>query len=579
MGRVHLFSFKSIDASWTYLGALLATTTVTGSTGTLEDTASVFTTTSTHGMSAKSKIRFFPSSWGSMYGGLSARTSYYVRKVISSTTFTIATDRIHNSAGAAYVMPAATQHAAMNLGVSVTTRGGVNDNIFTCTNTKGLVVRGAVTFTASPIPLTSGPSATKLFGGVVAKKTYFIFSILSDTTFSISLTLNGAQMDLSGAKSGNMYMRANACCMSMSIAGNAEFSSSVAIEKSLVAVGAPSGRAFYGVSPEIDSPSCGLVFIFLTSMNFFNRDMKQTNRAGGIVATLKPPKRMVSGFSSSANFPSFPPSPVESVHPTYSRFGASIALRNKTLFISSSHVDDQWQNKYAGVIFIFRPQKSFTMIPDFQSYYDYSSWDLCATLVAPDSYPGMMFGWSMSLSIDGRFLVVGAPSDSTSSANNYYAVSSGSAYVLEHNSRGNWTFISKLSPSSPQAGARFGHSVAVGYSSKSNLSGFYVGSPLFDCSSKRRSQLFDFEMVPDCGTVEMYELVPDFQFFVVLLNPTSTASNGGSADFWELDSGGLGLYQRTFNPIKDRGQDSIWATGRRNYEIHDVRMLHFRSRA
>jgi hypothetical protein len=580
MGRVHIFSFKPADASWTYQGALQATTIVTGSTGTLDDTASIFTTTSTHGMSEKSKIRFFPSSWGSMYGGLNARTSYYVRKVISSTTFTIATNRAHNSAGTAYVMPAPTQNAAMNVAVAVTSRGGTNDNIFTCTNTKGLILRGAVTFTASPVPLTSGFSATKLFGGVIAKKTYFIFSIDSDTTFSISLTLNGAQMDLSGAKSGNMYMRADACCMSVSIAGNAEFSSSVAIEKSLVAVGAPSGRAFYGTSPEIDSPSCGLVFIFMTSLNFINRDVKQMNRAGGIVATLKPPKRMTTGFSTTtANFPSFPASTAESVHPTYSRFGASIALRNVTLFVSSSHVDDQWQNKYAGVIFVFRPQKSITMIPDFQSYYNYNSWDLCATLVAPDSFPGMMFGWSMSLSIDGRFLVVGAPTDSTSSPNNYYAVSSGSAYVLEQNERGNWTVISKLSPASPQAGARFGHSVAAGYSTKSNFSSIYVGSPLFDCSSKRKSQLFDFEMIPDCGIVEMYEPVADSHFFVVLLNPASTASTGGSADFWEIDSGGLGLYQRTFNPLKDRGEDSIWATGRRNYEIHDIRMLHFRSRA
>jgi hypothetical protein len=583
MGRVHLFLFKSADASWTYQGALQATTTITGRTVATDDGASVFIATSTDGMSEKSKIRFFPSSWGSMYGGLSARTSYYVRKVISSTTFTVATNRVHNSAGAAYVMPATTQSVDMNVAVAITARGGANDNIFTCTNTKGLILRGAVTFTASPTPLTSGFSATKLFGGVIAKKTYFIFSIDSDTTFSISLTLNGGQMDLSGAKSGTMYMRADACCMSVSIAGNAEFSSSIAVEKSLVAVGAPSGRAFYGTSPEVDSPSCGLVFIFLTPSTFFNRDMKQMNRVGGIVATLKPPKRVMTGFSTnSANFPSFPSFPAtipESVHPTYSRVGASIALRNITLFISSSHVDDQWQNKYAGVVFVFRPQKSSTIIPDFQSYYNYNSWDLVATLVAPDSFPGMMFGWSMSLSIDGRFLVVGAPTDSTASANHYYAVSSGSAYVLEQNSQGNWTFVSKLSSASPQAGARFGHSVAAGYSSKSNFSSIYVGSPLFDCSSKRKSQLFDFEMIPDCGIVEMYEPVADYQFLVVLLNPTSTASTGGSADFWEIDSGGLGLYQRTFNPIKDRGQDSIWATGRRNYEIHDVRMLHFRSRA
>ena len=289
---------------------------------------------------------------------------------------------------------------------------------------------------------------------------------------------------------------------------------------------------------------------------------------------------MASGFSTtSANFPSFPSTPSESVHPTYTRFGASLVLRDTTLFVSASHVDDQWQNKYAGVIFVYRPRKSQKIVPDFQSHYYYNSWDLSATLVAPDSLPGMMFGSSMSLSIDGRFLIVGAPSDSTSSANNNYAVSSGSAYVLEQNSQGNWTFVSKLSPTSPQAGAQFGHSVAAGYSRDSNLSLIYVGSPLFDCSSKRMSPLFDFEMIPDCGIVETYELVPDFQFFVVLLNPTQTASTGGSADFWEVDPGGLGLFQRPFNPIKDRGQDSIWATGRRNYEIHDVRTLHFRSRA
>ena len=576
LGRVHLFAFKSVDASWTYIGTLLATTTVTGSTmGTL-DSASIFTATSTHGMSAKSKIRFFPSPWGSMYGGLSANTAYYVRNVISSTTFTVATDRSHNSVGTAYVMP--TQQATMDVGVVVNTRSG---NIFTCTNTKGLVLRGAVTFSASPIPLTSGLSTTKLFGSVLPKRTYYIFSILSDTTFSISLSLSPfVQMSLSGAKAGNMYMKASACCMSMTIAGNAEFSSSIAMEGSLVAVGAPAGRAFYGTSPEIDSPSCGLVFIFLASFNLDSQNWKPSNQAGGIVTTLKPPKRMVSGYSTgAANFPSIPPIFSESVHPTYTRFGNSLALRNTTLFVSASHVDDQWQNKYAGVVFVYRPQNSQTVTSDFQTYYNYNSWELSATLVAPDSFPGMMFGWSMSLSIDGRFLVVGAPSDSTSSANNNYAVSSGSAYVLEQNSEGNWSFVSKLSPANPQAGARFGHSVAAGYSTKSTLSSIYVGSPMFDCSSKRVSPLLDFEMIPDCGIVEAYELAPDFQHFVVLLNPTQTASTGGSADFWEVDSGGLGLFQRTFNPIKDRGRDSVWATGRRNYEIHDIRMLHFRSRA
>jgi hypothetical protein len=574
MGRIHIFSFNPADVSWTHAGVLLATTTVTGSTGDTDGSASIFTASSTHGMSAKSKVRFFPSPWGAMYGGLSARNVYYVRKVISSTTFTIATDRSHDSVGSAYVMP--TQQNAMDIAVAVTSRSG---NIFTCTNTKGFILRGAITFSASPFPLSSGPSGTQLFGNVVAKKIYYIFSIDSDTTFSITLTSNGAtQMSLSGAKAGHMFVRASTCCMSMTIAGNAEFSSSIAVEGSLVAVGAPAGRAYYDGSPEIDSPSCGLVFIFLKSTYFDSRDLQQTNQAGGMVATLKPPKRLTSGYSTSApNFPSFPTSPLESVHPTYSRFGESIALRNRTLFISASHVDDQWQNKYSGVILVFRPQKSSTLIPDFQSYYNYKSWDLSATLVAPDSFPGMMFGWSMSLSVDGGILVVGAPRDSTSSPNNYYAVSSGSVYVLKQNSAGNWTFISKLSPVSPQAGARFGHSVAIGYSAKSNFSAIYVGSPMFDCSSNRRSQMFDFELIPDCGTVDMYEMVPDFQFFVVLLNPA--ASTGGSADFWEVDSGGLGLYQRTFNPIKDRGQDSIWATGRRNYEIHDVRTLQFRSRA
>ena len=566
MGRVHVFAFKLSSATWTYVGALLATTTVTGSTGVPNNGASVFTTTSTDGMSAKSKVRFFPSPWGSLYGGVSASTAYYVRTVIDSTTFTIATNKVHNSLGTAYVMPTATQNTAMTVGVAVTSRTG---NVFTCTNTKGLVLRGAVTFSVSPVPYASGSQTTKLFGNVVAKRIYYIHSIPSDTTFTISLSLNGAELSLFGAKSGNMYMRANACCMSMTIAANAEFSSSTAVEGSLIAVGAPAGRAFYS---GIDSPSCGLVFIFLKPLNFNSRNLQQVNYAGGIVATLKPPQRKTSGHSTpAANYPSFPPTPTESVHPTYSRFGESIALRNATLFVSASHLDDQWQNKYAGVVFVFRPQKSSTIIPDFQSYYNYNSWDLSATLVAPDSFPGMMFGWSMSFTIDGRFLVVGAPGDSTSTPNNYYSVSSGSAYVLEQNSQGNWSFVSKLSPSSPQAGARFGHAVAAGFSRKSNFSGVFVGSPGFDCTSKRSPELFDFGMIPDCGIVEMYELVPDFQYFAVFA--------GSSADFWEVDSGGLGLYQRTFNPIRDRGEDSIWATGRRNYEIHDVRMLHFRSRA
>jgi hypothetical protein len=69
-------------------------------------------------------------------------------------------------------MPAATQQTAMDVGIGVTARSG---NIFTCVNTKGLVLRGAVTFSASPVPLISGYSTNKLFGSVLPKKIYYIF--------------------------------------------------------------------------------------------------------------------------------------------------------------------------------------------------------------------------------------------------------------------------------------------------------------------------------------------------------------------------------------------------------------------
>lgn len=104
------------------------------------------------------------------------------------------------------------------------------------------------------------------------------------------------------------------------------------------------------------------------------------------------------------------------------------------------------------------PQSSF---PNFTgSAYicksDGTYWVKQAKLTANDGAASDKFGWSVS--IDGRYAIVGAPYDDDNGSN------SGSAYIFEHNSVDPdiWNQVTKLTALDAATGDYFGYSVAIG---------------------------------------------------------------------------------------------------------------------
>lgn len=81
--------------------------------------------------------------------------------------------------------------------INATTAG---TNLITCTSTKGFVVNAPVVFTGTVlIPTTGLTPITAVFGGITAGTTYYIKTINSDTTFTISTTSGGAAVSLTTA--------------------------------------------------------------------------------------------------------------------------------------------------------------------------------------------------------------------------------------------------------------------------------------------------------------------------------------------------------------------------------------------
>ena len=86
-----------------------------------------------------------------------------------------------------------------NVGTTIkaTTAG---TNLITCTSTKGFVVNSTVVFTASVVVYGTGLTpTTAVFGGLSAGTAYYIKTINSDTTFTVSTTSGGTVVPLSNA--------------------------------------------------------------------------------------------------------------------------------------------------------------------------------------------------------------------------------------------------------------------------------------------------------------------------------------------------------------------------------------------
>jgi hypothetical protein len=73
-------------------------------------------------------------------------------------------------------------------------------NLITCTSTKGFVLNSKVVFTGVVLIPSGGLTpTTAVFGGLIAKNTYYVKTIDSDTTFTVSSTIGGSAVSLTTA--------------------------------------------------------------------------------------------------------------------------------------------------------------------------------------------------------------------------------------------------------------------------------------------------------------------------------------------------------------------------------------------
>ncbi|MEQ8358878.1 MAG: T9SS type A sorting domain-containing protein [Cytophagales bacterium] len=74
-----------------------------------------------------------------------------------------------------------------------------------------------------------------------------------------------------------------------------------------------------------------------------------------------------------------------------------------------------------------------------------------------DEFGGKING----VDIDGEYAIVGAEFEERDASNSNLLSDAGAAYIIKHNGEGDWDVQAILIPSTREAGARFGHSVAI----------------------------------------------------------------------------------------------------------------------
>lgn len=206
-----------------YLGS---TTASTSATATAVST-NLITVTSVNGLAINAPIVFS----GTTFGGITAGTVYYVQTIASSTTITVSA-----SAGSPTAVTLSNATGTMTLtgggayGATVTTSNATG-NVFTTASAHNLVVGDPVTFTAptfsSSITATSATGNTVSIGttvgltvgsplvvagttiGNLSAGTYYVLTIPSATTITVSSTYNGSAVTQSNA-TGTMTASGNA---------------------------------------------------------------------------------------------------------------------------------------------------------------------------------------------------------------------------------------------------------------------------------------------------------------------------------------------------------------------------------
>ena len=146
-----------------------------------EELTNLITVTSTVGLTPNAPVQFT----GNTFGGLTAGNTYYILAVNDATTFTISA----SPGGGAITLTSASGSAiARTPNTNITLSADTGSFVGTTTNAKTTIAFGFGTML--------GTYSTNIFGGIDTGTGYYIKTINSSTSFSISETIGGATVAL-----------------------------------------------------------------------------------------------------------------------------------------------------------------------------------------------------------------------------------------------------------------------------------------------------------------------------------------------------------------------------------------------
>jgi hypothetical protein len=150
---------------------------------------------------------------GNTLGGLISGTKYYVARILNSTAFTVTT----------------------NLVVTTATASALTSNLITVASTSGFIANQPIVFTG------------QTFGNISVETTYYILAINNATTFTISTQPNGSAVTLTNG-SGSLIVRTSSGDSILSTGGPGSFTGTTTSVKRLVTFGSGTMNATLSTS-------------------------------------------------------------------------------------------------------------------------------------------------------------------------------------------------------------------------------------------------------------------------------------------------------------------------------------------
>jgi len=165
-------------------------------------------------------------------GGLST-SKYYINRIVNSTQFTVNSGLI----------------------VTTATASAVTSNLITVTSTSGFVVNQPIVFTG------------QTFGNIAVETVYYILAINNSTTFTISQTQGGNAAVLSTG-TGNLVARTSPGDQTLTTAGPSAFTATTTSAKRLVTFGVGTMNATLSTSLFGNVTSGGLYYVATIGSNY-----------------------------------------------------------------------------------------------------------------------------------------------------------------------------------------------------------------------------------------------------------------------------------------------------------------------